>query len=115
MGITNCTIANNNNYGFYGYCGVISNSIVWNNDTGDFSGQGTGTVTFSCTQTPFTGTGNISTNPEFIFADGGDFHLASDSLCVDAGSPLSDYSLEPSPNGGRIDMGAYGNTANATI
>lgn len=32
------------------------------------------------------------------------------SLCIDAGDPGSDYSLESAPNGGRINMGAFGNT-----
>ena len=33
------------------------------------------------------------------------------SPCIDAGTPASDFSLEPMPNGGRINMGVYGNTA----
>lgn len=37
------------------------------------------------------------------------------SPCIDAGDPASGFSLEPSPNGGRINMGAYGNTAEASI
>jgi len=36
------------------------------------------------------------------------------SPCIDAGDPGSDYSLEPAPNGGRINMGAYGNTQYAS-
>ena len=44
----------------------------------------------------------------------GDYHLLPDSPCIDAGDPASDYSNEPWPNGGRIDMGAYGNTPEAT-
>jgi len=32
------------------------------------------------------------------------------SPCIDAGNPNSDYTGEPSPNGGRINMGAYGRT-----
>ncbi|MBC7187923.1 MAG: T9SS type A sorting domain-containing protein, partial [Calditrichaeota bacterium] len=43
-----------------------------------------------------------------------DYHLLPTSPCVDAGDPAEDYSLEPEPNGGRIDMGAYGNTPEAT-
>ena len=30
------------------------------------------------------------------------------------GAPLSDFSNEPSENGGRINIGAYGNTAQAS-
>jgi hypothetical protein len=36
------------------------------------------------------------------------------SPCIDAGDPNSDYSQEPIPNGGRINMGAYGNTGQAS-
>jgi hypothetical protein len=36
------------------------------------------------------------------------------SPCIDAGDPNSDYSLEPAPNGGRINMGGYGNTQYAS-
>ena len=32
------------------------------------------------------------------------------SPCIDAGYPASDYSNEPSPNGERINLGAFGNT-----
>jgi predicted outer membrane repeat protein len=36
------------------------------------------------------------------------------SPCVDAGDPNSDWAAEPWPNGGRINMGAYGGTAEAS-
>ena len=36
------------------------------------------------------------------------------SPCIDAGDPASDYSKEPEPNGGRINMGAFGNTPEAS-
>ncbi len=61
-----------------------------------------------------------------IYLDG-DFLLSEDSPCVDAGTPdedgdptnnegqIWDYSNEPQPNGGRINMGAYGNTPEAAI
>ncbi len=60
----------------------------------------------------------------------GDYHLQSEagrwdantttwvrdgrtSPCLDAGDPNSDYRDEPLPNGGRINMGAYGGTLQA--
>jgi len=43
-----------------------------------------------------------------------DYHLKFISPCIDAGDPASDYSNEPAPNGGRINLGAYGNTSEAT-
>ncbi len=36
------------------------------------------------------------------------------SPCIDAGDPFDDYSQEPLPNGSRINMGAEGNTSQAS-
>ncbi len=36
------------------------------------------------------------------------------SPCIDAGDPASDWIAEPQPNGGRINMGAYGGTSQAS-
>ena len=36
------------------------------------------------------------------------------SPCIDAGDPMSPIGYEPFPNGGRINMGAYGGTAEAS-
>jgi hypothetical protein len=36
------------------------------------------------------------------------------SPCIDAGDPMSPIGLEPFPNGGRINMGAYGGTTEAS-
>jgi len=61
----------------------------------------------------------------------GDYHLKSEagrwdpvseswvadnvtSLCIDAGDPNSPVGDEPDPNGGRINMGAYGGTVEAS-
>ena len=41
-------------------------------------------------------------------------HDSVSSPCIDAGDPTSDYSKEPAPNGGRVNIGAYGNTAEAS-
>ena len=77
------------------------------------------------------GPGNIDVDPLFADPAADDYHLKSQaghwdpaanggagawvtdsvtSPCIDAGDPASDYGNEPSPNGGRINMGAYGNT-----
>ncbi len=42
-----------------------------------------------------------------------DYHLAANSPCIDAGDPLSDFNLEPEPDVGRVNLGAYGNTSEA--
>lgn len=60
--------------------------------------------------------GNIDTDPCFVDVDYNNFHLdPNHSVCIDAGFPLYDYSNEPSPDGNRINMGAYGNTSEAAI
>ncbi len=67
--------------------------------------------------------GNIDAAPLFVDTTGvdgvagtgdEDLHLLPWSPCIDAGNASSDYSLEPEPDGGRINMGAYGNTPEAT-
>jgi hypothetical protein len=53
-------------------------------------------------------------NPLFVNLGGDDYHLTNvTSTSIDAGDPASAFSMEPGPNGGRIDLGAYGNTAQA--
>ncbi len=73
--------------------------------------------------------GNIKVDPQFADRTKHDFHLKSQygrwngtawvndettSPCIDAGDPKDDYAKEPSPNGGRINIGVYGNTAEAS-
>jgi len=70
-------------------------------------------------------------DPNAIWIDG-DYHLKSEgerwdpvseswivddvtSPCIDAGDPNSPVGDEPEPNGGRINMGAYGGTAEASM
>lgn len=45
----------------------------------------------------------------------GDYHLRSESPCIDAGDPDSPVDDEPEPNGGRINLGAYGGTIEASL
>ena len=59
--------------------------------------------------------GNISSDPAFRNPANHDFHFLCWSKCIDAGDPSSDYSEEPAPNGGRINMGSYGNTTEADL
>jgi hypothetical protein len=74
---------------------------------------------------------NIDADPLFADANNQDYHLKSQagrwdpliagwikddvtSPCIDAGDPASPIGLEPFPNGGIINMGAYGGTAEAS-
>jgi len=93
----------------------VTNSIFWNNGGDDFAIDNTSTlsVTYTCSQESFAGTGNISAEPLFIDEAADDYHLAAGSPCIDAGDPASPFDNEPAPNGGRADMGRYGNATDA--
>jgi hypothetical protein len=43
------------------------------------------------------------------------FRVGTLSPTIDRGNPLSVFALEPAPNGNRIDIGAYGNTPQASV
>ncbi len=77
------------------------------------------------------GTGNLDADPLFVAVDQNDFHLKSQaghwdaassawvaddvtSPCIDAGDPNSPVGPEPFPNGGRVNMGVYGGTCEAS-
>jgi hypothetical protein len=74
---------------------------------------------------------NISVSPLFVDPEKGDYHLKSragrwdpatqtwikddvTSPCIDAGDPSSLIGQESFPNGGRVNMGAYGGTTEAS-
>jgi hypothetical protein len=57
--------------------------------------------------------GNFTATPVFVGV--GDYHVQPESPSIDAGDPLSDYSNESENNGKRINLGAYGNTSEATV
>jgi hypothetical protein len=87
-------------------------------------------MTYSDSQ-PFAGTGNISKDPLFADIAADDYHLKSKegrwnpvtsqwvkdevhSPGIDAGNPTAPYGQEPIPHGSRTNMGAYGNTPEAS-
>jgi hypothetical protein len=51
-------------------------------------------------------------NPAADYAER-DLHVRPGHATTDAGDPADDFALEPTPNGGRINLGAYGGTAEA--
>ncbi len=53
-------------------------------------------------------------HPMFVNPVVGDYRLQSTSTSIDSGQPSDLFNQEPGPNGGRIDLGAYGNTILAT-
>jgi hypothetical protein len=110
----------------------ITNCIFWYNTERDFTGC---LPDYSCTEQDGvwnTLTSNIYSDPLFADPDDGDFHLKSErgrywplydiwvldnesSPCIDAGSPADEFINERQPNGGRVNMGAYGNTSYASM
>lgn len=145
--LVNCTVASNglsgtvasSAGGIHSVDGdmVIRNSIVWHNDGTAISLVGwvsQNPVLFSNIQGHYPGQGNIDTEPLFVSADTGDYHLKSltgrydprsgrwvddypeHSPCIDAGDPQDPIGVgaEPFPNRGRINMGAYGGTTEAS-
>jgi len=127
--IRNVTIVDNV-YGIRAFVGAdpdISNCIFWNNLYGDLSD-----CISRYSLTAAEGEGNIFSDPFFVDAANGDYHLHSErgrywpehhvwvldnikSPCIDAGNPADDPSGEPMPNGGFINMGAYGGTRYASM
>lgn len=142
--ITNCTFSNNQvnawGGGMQNEAGAqptVTNCILWGNTPdqittfGGFPGQGAAGVTYCNIQGGHAGEGNIDLDPLFADVENGDYHLKSQagrwdpgseswiidyvlSPCIDAGNPNSPIDLEPAPNGGRINMGAYGGTQEAS-
>ncbi|MHC4535782.1 MAG: right-handed parallel beta-helix repeat-containing protein [Planctomycetota bacterium] len=115
--ITNCTIAANALCGISSYAPTVTNSIIYYNgsDGAQIESQSSAIVTYSDVQGGFPGDGNIDADPLFADPINGDFHLLAGSPCIDAGDPNSEFAFEPEPNGGRINMGAYGGTPQATL
>lgn len=123
--VKNNIIAYNQGIGIYGPCDNGYNCF-WQNTSGSFFDN-------------YGKTGDQSMNP--LFADlgswngevwtEGDYTLLSEygrwdnttglwvvdvqtSPCIDAGDPADEIFFEPNPNGGRINMGAYGGTEYAS-
>jgi PKD repeat protein len=116
--MTNNIITNNGGYGINHLEGNLTHSYndLWGNTLGSYNNATAGTC-------------DISADPLFVDSANGDFYLKSTggrwngstwatddvtSPCIDAGDPASDYSNEPEPNGKRINIGAYGNTQEAS-
>jgi hypothetical protein len=116
--LTNCAISKNtasqqggaiNLWHSNGYGVTLLNCISWENaapsDSELYYGEAAGSaiVSYSNMQDVYPGSGNIDTDPLFVDATNGNFHLTYPSPCVDAGDPTSPLD----PDGSRADMGAF--------
>ncbi len=139
--IINCTIVENLDYGIKGGSPTVVNSILYFNNA-DANGQQiygrSSAVTYSDVKGGWPGDGNLDVDPCFARSGswdgavwvGGDYHLqsqagrwdadaqqwvvdAATSPCVNAGDPAMGVGDETAPNGGRINLGAYGGTSEA--
>jgi len=113
---------------------AVKNCIVWYNEGPELRIINPATnspVTYSNIEDVYPGPGNITEDPLFAPTGVLDYHLQSvtgryhpgtgqwlvdnvHSPSIDAGDPDDGFGREPKPNGGRINMGAYGNTEQAS-
>ncbi|MDO9543352.1 MAG: choice-of-anchor Q domain-containing protein [Kiritimatiellia bacterium] len=124
----NCTIVSNSasSGGGVNY-GVLYNCIVYYNTGGADSNYvfgGSTIFTNCCTapaQTGWATPGNITDNPQFVDFAGGNFRLAPNSPCVNAGTNQSWMTNAVDLDGririryGTVDMGAYERINSGTI
>jgi hypothetical protein len=115
----NCTIVGNSAYGDYysGPCGgaagcTLNNCIVYYNTSSGSSDYVNSTLNYCCTAVDPGGIGNITNEPAFVDLAGGDFHLQSNSPCINSGdnfyvSTTDDLDGNPRIVGITVDMGAY--------
>lgn len=137
--IINNTIASNGGDGLVDCAGLVKNNIFafneglgisgacenrynafWQNEAGSL---GNGAVP---------GHRSILVDPHFADTEADDYHLLSEagrwnpvaaawvvdlktSRCIDIGDPADETVLELNPNGGRINLGAYGGTMEASL
>ena len=111
----NCTVAGNTATSAGG--GIIgggaSNCIVYFNSAPDGTNFGGGGSLIFCDTTPLAnGSGNITNDPVFVSLAGGDFHLQTNSPCINSGNnsyvtTSTDLAGNPRIVGGTVDIGAY--------
>ncbi len=128
VNLMNCTVADNSGAVLNGEALFRANGAIFNIINCIFAGvttdllynQGgtaaTGSIDYS--NAPNTngllniGANIINTNPVFVNAAGGNYHLASTSPCINAGTTLNApvIDLEGNPRTGNPDLGAYEST-----
>jgi hypothetical protein len=139
--VVNCTIAQHACPGTTGSAifieraeVTVENSVIWGNGEEEIYVDEVSSlaVTYSITGKATEGTGNLSADPLFADPSAGDFHLRSTSgrwdpragrwvedgehsPGIDAADPGHEVGDEPRPNGGRLNLGAFGGTTQASM
>jgi hypothetical protein len=112
----NCTVVGNTaiHDGGGAFGGLINNSIVYYNTAPtDPNGSYDTTFNSSCSTLDTSNTPSLITNePAFVNMAAGDFHLQSNSPCINAGNnayvtTTTDLDGNPRIVGGTVDIGAY--------
>lgn len=100
---TNCTVYGNSggSYGGGVYDVNAVNCIIWGNAAPEVTSPAT--VNYCIVQGGYAGTGNLTSDPLFVNAANGDFHLQTNSPAKNSGNPTI-----LNADGSRSDMGAYG-------
>lgn len=119
--LINCTVISNTaanaavapqGGGVFG--GTLTNCIVYYNSA-TFGPNDSNTLAMSyCCTTPLptNGFGNITNEPLFVNLSGEDFHLQTNSPCINSGNNAAvtgtmDFDANPRIAGGTVDIGAY--------
>jgi len=132
--LNNCLVVSNsvNATGAGAFDSTLNNCTVWGNSAADGTGGMQGTVARNCIvfdndpanhflssldycctwPLPDSGSGNFTGDPALIDPAGGDFHLQSNSPCINSGNNAyvivtCDLDGNPRTKGGTVDIGAY--------
>ena len=92
------------------YGSAVTNCIVYDNAGGNIVASKS--IDYTCSSPLFIGSGNFTNAPLFVNEAGGDFHLQSNSPCINSGNNACaagtvDFDGNPRIAGGTVDVGAY--------
>jgi hypothetical protein len=116
--LVNCTVTGNSLQAGHGgngggsYNDTVFNCIVYNNTAPNGSNYYSSGMAYCCTAPLPAGTGNFANAPSFVNQAAGDFHLQSNSPCINSGnnayvSRTNGLDGNPRIAGGTVDVGAY--------
>jgi len=108
-GVVGCTIVSNIGIGIYSTLGMDSaNNIILYHGTNWVNEGDRWSYSYTCTTPLVPGTGNISSDPEFVNPDDDDYHLRPLSPCIDTGAYQTGLDLEGNDRAlnGATDLGS---------